>query len=115
MAGFKNREELLDLLLDETESVIEELVKQRVEGNNPFNGFNKLEKLHSRIINYRSMNPKEDIAAERKMIEIGRAAECAFMNFEEFGMSHPFEIGNVSQLLEWYKDLKDNYNSYIEQ
>lgn len=55
MASFKNREELLDLLLGDTERVIEEIVKQAVEENIPFNGFDKLQKLHSRIINYRNM------------------------------------------------------------
>jgi hypothetical protein len=44
-------------------------------------------------------------ADEQKLIEIGRATECAFMNFEEFGMAFPFEIGNISQLLKWYRGI----------
>lgn len=48
------------------------------------------------------MSEDED---KQKLIEIGRAAECAFMNFEEFGMAFPFEIGNINQLLEWYRSM----------
>lgn len=66
MAGFSNREELLDLLLDDTERVIEEIVKQAVEENIPFNRFDKLQKLHSRIINYRNMNSKKICSDKEK-------------------------------------------------
>lgn len=65
MASFKNREELLDLLLDDTENVIEEVIKHMVI-DGEINDVNipyivaQLEKLHSRIINYRSMNPKNN-------------------------------------------------------
>ena len=59
MAGFKNREELLDLLLDKTEEIIENVVKEAVLGE----GFStreldKLQDLHIEIRNYRDMNPK---------------------------------------------------------
>lgn len=83
MASFKNREELLDLLLDDTENIIEGVIKHVVIDGKINDTTNityivaQLEKLHSRIINYRSMNPKENN--------------------------------------EWYKNFKDNYNSYIEQ
>lgn len=66
MASFKNREELLDLLLDDTENIIEEVIKHVVIDGEINDTVNiayivaQLEKLHSRIINYRSMNPKNN-------------------------------------------------------
>lgn len=58
MASFKNREELLDLLLDKTERVIEDFSKEVTWGE----GFTvkqlyKLQDLCEEIRNYRSMNP----------------------------------------------------------
>jgi hypothetical protein len=50
-------------------------------------------------------NKEDNFENVQRLIEIGKATECAFMNFEEFGMSFPFEIGNVNQLLEWYENL----------
>ncbi|MBV1816888.1 hypothetical protein ACIR03_02565 [Clostridium cochlearium] len=61
MAGFKNREELLDLLLDDTEKVIEEVIKEDVCGEGfSTNELNKLQNLHIKIRKYRDMNPKEN-------------------------------------------------------
>jgi hypothetical protein len=65
MNSFKNREELLDLLLDDTQTVIAEIVKTIVISNKDLSlsdilsAIVKLEKLDSRIVNYRKMYPKE--------------------------------------------------------
>lgn len=59
MAGFKNREELLDLLLDDTENVIEEIVKNATLGEGfTVKDLGSIRALHKKITNYRSMNPK---------------------------------------------------------
>ena len=65
MAEFKNREELLDFLLDDTQVVINEMVKHIVVDSKVNEELNivfvtaRLEKLYSRIENYRKMYPKE--------------------------------------------------------
>lgn len=61
MAGFKNREELLDLLLDKTESVIEDFSKEVVWGDEfTVKQLYKLQDLCEEIRNHRRINPKED-------------------------------------------------------
>ncbi|MBY6878745.1 hypothetical protein [Clostridium botulinum] len=61
MAGFKNREELQDLLLDETKEIIEEVIYGTgLEDMNMSEARNKLITLHNKIYNYRKLNSKEN-------------------------------------------------------
>jgi len=67
MNGFKNREELLDLLLDDTQDIIAKIIKHVVvDGSlNPEINMEyviaRLEKLDSRIFNYRKNNSQKSL------------------------------------------------------
>lgn len=58
MSGFKNKEELLNLLLNDTQRVIEETVKEIAEGEaiDTLRIKTDLENLYNRIENYRSLH-----------------------------------------------------------
>lgn len=67
MASFKNREELLDLLLDKTERVIEDFSKEVTWGESfTVKQLYKLQDLCEEIRNYRSMNPKKICSDKEK-------------------------------------------------
>lgn len=60
MAGFKNREELQDLLLDETQEVIQEVIYGTgLEDMSMDEARNKLIALCNKIHTYMELNPKE--------------------------------------------------------
>lgn len=61
MAGFKNREELQELLLDETQEVIQEIIYGTgLEDMSMKEARSKLIALCNKIHTYRELNPKED-------------------------------------------------------
>lgn len=60
MAGFSNREELLDLLLDDAQEVIQQVIYATgLEDMTMEQARVKLIKLTNKIYNYRQLNPKE--------------------------------------------------------
>lgn len=60
MAGFSNREELLDLLLDDAQEVIQQVIYATgLEDMTMEQARAKLIKLTNKIHNYRQLNPKE--------------------------------------------------------
>lgn len=60
MAGFSNREELLDLLLDDAQEVIQQVIYATgLEDMTMEQARAKLIKLTNKIYNYRQLNPKE--------------------------------------------------------
>lgn len=60
MAGFSNREELLDLLLDDAQEVIQQVIYATgLEDMTMEQARDKLIKLTNKIYNYRKLNPKE--------------------------------------------------------
>ncbi|SHJ64751.1 hypothetical protein SAMN05444401_3564 [Clostridium amylolyticum] len=60
MAGFSNREELQDLLLDETQEVVQEVIYGTgLKDMSMEEARNKLIALSNKIYNYRKLNPKE--------------------------------------------------------
>lgn len=61
MAGFSNREELQDLLLDEAQEVIQEVIYGTgLEDMSMEESRNKLITLTNKIYNYRKLYPKID-------------------------------------------------------
>lgn len=109
MAGFKNREELQELLLDEAQEVIQEVIYgTALDDMSIEEARNKLINLCNRIHNYRKLNPK----GKMKLKELRRVINADMVNIEWHGKENYFVKEKNSESNEYLSISKDSLSMW---